>query len=265
MTDVLIVAAGRGSRLGPHTDDRPKCMVPFLGRPLLDWQTAALRGHRQIGAIHIVRGYRGGCLERTGHRLWDNPRWDETNMVHSMFCAAPVMESGRNLVVAYGDIVYEPRLVDALLASVSDIAVVVDRKWLDLWRLRSDDPLGDAESLKIEADGRISDIGRPAASLNEIEAQFIGLMRFSAGALRRIAAFWRSAGDRPSWALGRTRAKCYTTDLLRGLIEAGERVASVPVDGGWLEFDTGRDLETYERLAASGELGALFDPRAVAN
>ena len=39
----LILAAGRGSRMGPLGDVRPKCLVELDGRPLLDRQLAALQ------------------------------------------------------------------------------------------------------------------------------------------------------------------------------------------------------------------------------
>lgn len=39
----LILAGGRGSRLRPYTDDRPKALVEVGGRSLLDRQVAALR------------------------------------------------------------------------------------------------------------------------------------------------------------------------------------------------------------------------------
>ena len=34
----IIVAAGQGTRLRPVTDDKPKCMIPFLGQTLLERQ-----------------------------------------------------------------------------------------------------------------------------------------------------------------------------------------------------------------------------------
>ena len=35
--NILLLAAGMGSRLKPFTNTVPKCMVPILGRPLLDF------------------------------------------------------------------------------------------------------------------------------------------------------------------------------------------------------------------------------------
>ena len=40
----IILAAGQGTRLRPYTNDRPKCMVPLQGRPLIEHQLGVLRG-----------------------------------------------------------------------------------------------------------------------------------------------------------------------------------------------------------------------------
>src|SRR5690606_23865980 len=53
----LILAAGRGSRLGAHTEARPKGMVELAGQPLIRWQCAALAG-AGVAPTTIVTGYR---------------------------------------------------------------------------------------------------------------------------------------------------------------------------------------------------------------
>ena len=40
----IILAAGRGSRMGELSEDSPKCLVEVCGRTLLSWQIAALHG-----------------------------------------------------------------------------------------------------------------------------------------------------------------------------------------------------------------------------
>ena len=40
----IILSAGQGSRLGHLTDDRPKCLIDFGGRTLLDRQLDTLAG-----------------------------------------------------------------------------------------------------------------------------------------------------------------------------------------------------------------------------
>jgi len=178
---VLIVAAGRGSRLGVHSDQTPKCLAPFAGSRLLDLQLSVLRG-AGLDDIQRGRGYLGEQRDGLGLTLWDNPDWAATNMVASMLCARPVLESGEDVILAYGDIIYEEKILEALLADDSEAGVIVDREWLKLWNLRSEDPLSDAESLRLDGGGNIIDIGRKVPSLDEIEAKYIGLMRFSAKA-----------------------------------------------------------------------------------
>jgi 2-C-methyl-D-erythritol 4-phosphate cytidylyltransferase len=51
MAVALIVAAGRGERLGA---DRPKALVPLAGRPLLQWSIDALRAAAQIERIVLA-------------------------------------------------------------------------------------------------------------------------------------------------------------------------------------------------------------------
>jgi len=54
----IIVAAGRGRRLGTETDEIPKCMVKVGGRPILHWQLDALAS-AGVDDVVIVRGYLG--------------------------------------------------------------------------------------------------------------------------------------------------------------------------------------------------------------
>ena len=115
----LILAAGRGSRMGALGDVRPKCLVELDGRPLLDRQLAALRagGARDIG---IVRGYRRDMLERPALTCFDNDRWSETNMVMSLACAAEWLRAGP-VIVSYGDIFYRGDLIRGLAGAPGEL------------------------------------------------------------------------------------------------------------------------------------------------
>ena len=175
--EVIILAAGTGSRLRPYTENRPKCMVEPHGKPLLEHQLDILRAAGLI-SITAIGGYLKDQLYSVVDKVLVNEKFATTNMVESLMCASKILHKG--CVISYGDIVYSKSMLEALLAERSDIAVVVDDNWLDYWKARSDNPLLDAETLRIGKNGNILEIGARPASLRSIDAQYIGLIKVNA-------------------------------------------------------------------------------------
>jgi L-glutamine-phosphate cytidylyltransferase len=242
---VIVLAAGRGTRLRPLTDDRPKCLVPLRGRPLLAYQLEAFRA-AGLRDVTLVTGYRAALLARYGRRRVLNRAYATTNMVYSLFRAEDVLLSGEDVLVSYGDIVFEARVLAALLRARGDLPVVVDQGWRELWSFRMDDPLADAETLKLDGRGRIVEIGRRAARYEDIEGQYIGLVRISARVAREVCRCYHALD-------AATRRRTDMTGFLDRL--AGRlRLEAVPVRHGWLEVDTVEDWRRYE----GGGLGRLF-------
>ena len=56
VTTAILLAAGRGSRLSPHTDTIPKPLLPWRGKPSLHWLLQALRG-TPVSKILVVTNY----------------------------------------------------------------------------------------------------------------------------------------------------------------------------------------------------------------
>ena len=234
----IILAAGRGSRMGAATEDQPKCRTLLHGQSLLDWQLAALRG-AGVQEIGLVRGYLADSFDQPLH-YFDNRRWAETNMVASLACAAPWLNA-YPCIVSYSDIVYQPRSVERLIACEADIAITYDPDWLALWRLRFEDPLSDAETFRIQ-DGVVVEIGDRARDVAEIQGQFMGLIRITPASWTRIEALVATLD-------GAAADRLDMTALLRRLIAAGDAVAGVPTAEPWGEVDSLSDLDRYQSAA----------------
>jgi choline kinase len=241
----VILAAGRGSRLGGLTDTRPKCLVPLAGRPLLAWQRAALTAGGATG-IAVVAGYRADLVAAQELPVFTAQRWAETNMVGSLLAAAPWLRAGP-CVVSYADIVYSPATVRRLAAADGDLVIAHDPDWLRLWSRRFADPLDDAETFRTGPDGTLREIGARPRAVAEVEGQYMGLLRFTPtawGAVERLLG-------------GLTAARVDgldMTSLLQALVDAGERVGTVACRGAWAEVDSAGDLAVAEDLVRRGEI-----------
>ena len=185
----IILAAGEGTRLRPYTLDRPKCLVELAGRPLLEHQMAALQA-AGVDDITIVTGYRAEQIAEYGPPTRHNPAYATTNMVASLMCASDVLRSGDDVLIAYSDIIYPASIIRRLCACPEPLCTTVDRQWLKLWQLRCENPLNDAETLKLDGAGDIIEIGRKPKSYDEIQAQYMGLVLARAPIAGQLSAIY---------------------------------------------------------------------------
>jgi L-glutamine-phosphate cytidylyltransferase len=244
----VILAAGRGSRLGDLTDIAPKGMVKIAGQPLLEWQRRALMA-AGVEDVTVVTGYRSDVICDFGFSTIHNSEWAQGNMISSLVRAFEKLDGP--LIVGYADILYEPAAVRALMACPGPLALTYDPDWLTLWRRRFDDPLSDAETFRLDEAGRLLEIGAAAASTEDIKGQFMGLLKVDPVGREWIGAFLEENPE--------ARLRFDTTKLLSHLIAAGLSITAVPSVGVWCEVDTQRDLAVAEALVAEGALTLISD------
>ena len=249
----VILAAGRGSRLGHLGADRPKCFVELGGEPLIERQIAALRlgGLDEIG---VVRGYRAEMLDMPGLHYFTNQRWAETNMVMSLATAASWLRLGP-VIVSYGDIFYSSKLVRGLAGAPGRLVITYDRDWRRLWTRRFADPLADAETFQVSAAGELLEIGGRTTRMEDIQGQYMGLFKFTPQAWSVVEELLDKL-DPP------VRDKLDVTGLLRRLLAGTElRIGTFATDGQWGEVDSPQDVALYEEMVKEGELHLEDVPR----
>jgi len=247
---VILLVAGEGSRLRPYTLDRPKCMVEIDGISLIDRQLSILK-QACLNKIVMIGGYKSDMLKRDGVILKNNPRYYETNMLWTLFCAEDELDG--EIIISYGDIVYSRSILDALMASKADIAVTIDMNWESYWRARNENPLDDAETLRLRNDLTISEIGQKPKSLEEIEGQYMGLIKLSPKGVAQMKNIFHSASKNND-IFSKSPENAYMTDILQALINLGKPVTAIPVYDSWIEVDTVDDLTSSLTLARCKEI-----------
>ena len=113
-----------------------------------------------------------------------------------------------------------------------------------------EDPLKDAETMKIGKDGNIIELGKKPTSYNDIEGQYIGLIKIKKEALQKIIQFYKSL-DREVFYDGKNFNNMYMTSFIQLLIDKVMPVKPVFIEGGWLEIDTVEDLHNYKSKAVN--------------
>jgi choline kinase len=254
----VILAAGQGTRLRPLTEDRPKGMVAVAGKPIIQWQVEMLRS-QGIGEIAIVKGYAADSVVDLGFQQFVNVEYESTNMVHSLFCADDFLTG--DVIVSYADILYSEDVLNAVANSSEPISVAVDLDWERYFAERFGDAFDDAESLLIDDTGAITSIGKPDPTPEEVQAQYIGLIKVRADGVDFIRSIYAdSLATDKSIGWGRRPRQAHMTDLLQEAVLRGCRVTAVPIRGGWVEIDTLDDYEIANRTVPT--ILGVVEPRS---
>jgi choline kinase len=209
----VILAAGRGSRLNGTAGDKPKCLVRVGGLTLLERQIRTLR-RTGIDDIVVVVGCQADRVRQScgrGVRYVENFRFAETNSLYSLWTARALLYEG--FVVLNCDVLFHPVLLDELVASDYDAALLIDYR-------TGDQPRYGDEEMKVKVrDGRVADMSK-SMDPDDADGENLGIVKFGpaaapalVGILDRIVgggglrdwapkAFCEFAQERPLYAIG---------------------------------------------------------------
>lgn len=250
----LILAAGQGKRLGKASKNRPKCLVELFGKPIISKQLEILKSNN-IKDINIVTGYKSNLLDELNLNTYHNKDFEKTNMVFSMFQASDLFDSNEtDLIVAYGDIIYEKGNLKKLINSKSSVSIMVDLNWKKLWSKRFSNPLDDAETMIFDDDLNIIELGKKTDSYNDIQGQYTGLIKFDKNYLKKIKDVYIDIQNSNLI----DHKNMFMTDFIQLLINKNFKVTASLVEGGWLEIDTEGDIDCYQNLDKKGKLQEFY-------
>ncbi len=171
---LILLSAGRGSRLSKKLRVKPKSLALINNKSILDHN---IKFFNKFKKKIIITGYKKNLLlnfaKKNNFKIIHNKKFKSTNMVYSMFLSSKFVN--QDVVVCYGDIIFDPEIFNLLKKKENIMPLNVN--WLNIWKKRM--PKGkikdDAENVVIKKNYLYS-IGRKIQNKYP-NYQFMGLFK----------------------------------------------------------------------------------------
>jgi len=248
----IILAAGENSRLGKIGEKRPKCLNEIGGSTLLEIQINTLHACG-IDDISVVRGYKGEGTDVPGLKYYDNPDYATRNTSHSLFFARKEMTG--NVLILYGDALYEEGVMKSLIESRYDIAVGIMVNQKETIGQPSKIALQELEMVYFDSENRVRKIGKRRREEYESQGQFTGIVKCSHRGIEILKKNYdrikRHYSGKP-FGQADVFEKVLLTDIFQEMTELGVPVHCVSIERGWMRINTPED---YERVLTDTQFG----------
>lgn len=222
----IIMAAGKGSRLGELTGGRPKSFAEIKGKKLIEYNIRLLQ-KCGVSEIIIVTGYRREDFEELvkdieGITLVWNPFYELVNVLGSFYMGMEYLKE--DFLYLHADTLCDVMIMKEMLECQGDIILPVDYKSCD------------EEAMKVKTrDGKLTRISKLIPP-GEAEGEFIGIARFKAHTIEALK-------DKVREVLAEKEYQSYFEGALQKLAEEDRfSICCLPTEGRfWAEIDFPED------------------------
>ncbi len=238
----IIVSAGQGKRLLPHTENTPKCLLPVRGDlSILEVQLRALAACG-ITKASVMVGFRAEQVEATlaarpvagiDVRTCYNPFFEMSDNLATVWLARPEMDE--DFIILNGDTLFEVSLLEQVLRG-PEVPITVTVNEAEQY---------DEDDMKVrtEADGRLTEIGKHL-DVNDVDCESIGLLVFRGEGVKNMKDALdqaiRTSEGLTNWYL-----------KVIGNIATQHRVDTACITGHWWgEVDCPEDLDFVRKSLA---------------
>ena len=233
---LIILSAGKGSRLPSKFRDKPKCLIELNSKPLLLYNKDFFKNFKKK---IIVCGYKQKYLNKISkeNRLIKiiNKKFSSTNMVYSLFLTKNLIKE--DVVIIYGDIIFDYKIFKLLKQKKNILPVNVN--WLKNWKKRMSFKkiLNDAENLIVK-DNKLSEIGTKLKKTKLPKYQFMGIIKLKRNTFKKCYKFFKKINNK----------KIDMTSFINLCVKNNVlRLSVKKYKSHWFEIDSGKDYLFAEK------------------
>ncbi|HFE37525.1 MAG TPA: phosphoenolpyruvate mutase [Gammaproteobacteria bacterium] len=234
----IILAASRGSELGELTANIPKAMVEIKGKPLLELIADTYRAVG-ISDITAVRGYAKDTVNLKSIKYVDNDDHENTGELVSLELALNTVDNERDLIISYGDVLFNKYIAQWLAETEADFILPVDENWRESANKHRQADLvhcSEANSrLSFTKDIKLAKISDELAEA-DTHGEWMGFFKVSKSSLPMLKETLKNL------LMNADNKRAKMPILINKLIEDGQSVKVLYTSGHWLDIDTAADV-----------------------
>lgn len=239
----IIIAAGKGTRLGEHAEKLPKGLLNINGKTILERQIELLH-NKNIFDISIITGPHKEKFTFNDVKYVEDHEYEKHDVLLSLMVAKD--EIIGDVIIIYSDILYDENILEQIIKSDVEIGIATDLDWEKKYEGRFEHPKDQADNVIIE-NNKIIKIRKNISQIshNQKNGEFVGIMKLSKkGSEIFKREFEIIEKNKPCpFHDAKTFEKSYLTDMIQELIDQNILVEPIIINGDWYEIDTPQDLE----------------------
>ena len=246
--NVIILAAGMGTRLLPETQNIPKGMVKLFNKSLIEMQIDIFK-KCGIDDISIVRGYLAEKINFPSITYFKNENFSTTSGNESLYCAKQKLD---DTIICYSDLVFDISIIKKMIDFNGDMGIAVKSDWESRYVERTLHPISEADNVLFDESGKIIEIRKNIQKPNANIGEFLGVVRLSS---KCSSLFLKRFSELKEYHVGIFHSspslkQSIIPDMIQELIDLGTSVKPVMVSEKWVEIDTPEDLEIARKVFA---------------
>ena len=174
---LIILAAGKSKRIF-QAIGKNKCLIKIKNKTLIEKIISDSSFY--FNKINIITGYKSYLIEKhlikySNLKIIKNKDYYKKEMLHSIIIGLKNIND--DVVISYSDILVSKKIWKYFNSLPTDeIMLPIKKNWKNIWKIRSKLFLDDAESLKIDKNKYLLEIGNKIKKKTREEGQFMGLI-----------------------------------------------------------------------------------------